>query len=237
MKPDLTEFDNRLMDGLDFCKKVYTVFECIRKSPDATKRLRLRKAKIDKKLIEELIPIARYVQERYSHGRQLKVRWIDDYGQHYDACLLSSGVLVDRGLVPKRQYVEVTMAVHEKEHVSRRLLDEQSHVFAVKGIYLDKHTKKHVSQPYLYTKQEAENELTSKILERIEAKNQIKYPGKTALVIQCVMDTLFSEDEWGHAIDQVKKADINHRFYEVFIFDSNRHYSATIHPGGGKKGK
>jgi hypothetical protein len=230
MKFDLTDFDNRLMDGFNFCKKVYTVFEHIRKSPNGTKRLRLRKKdKMVKKLIEELIPIAQYVQERYNHGNQIKVRWIDG-GQQYDARLLVSGVLVDRGLVPKRQYVEATMAVHEKEHILRRILDEEGHAFSVKGIYLDKHTKKPVSQPYVYTKPEAENDLASKILERIVAKSRIRYPRETVLLIQCVTDTLFHQDNWEYMIEQVKKAPIDHRFREILISDSNCRYSATIYP-------
>ena len=152
------------------------------------------------------------------------------------ACLLlcmpemRSGVFVDRGLVPKRQYVEVTMAVHEKEHVLRRILDEEGHAFSVKGIYFDKHTKKPVSQPYVYTKSEAENDLASKILERIMAKSQIRYPGETVLLIQCVTDTLFHQYNWDYMIEQVKKADIDYRFREIFISDSNCRYSATIYP-------
>ncbi|MFH0343453.1 MAG: hypothetical protein ACHBNF_15315 [Chromatiales bacterium] len=228
MPSDLTDFDNRLINGLDFCKKVYDWFEQIRKSPDGINRLRLKRGKKEKKLIEELIPIARYVQARYSHGRRLKVRWIDG-GQQYDARLLSSGALVDKRLAPKRQCIEVTTAVHENDHLLRRFMDEQGHTFGVKGISVSQKTTKITSHPHVYTNYEAEDDLANKILERIRAKTKIKYPGKTVLVVQCFLDTLFLEDEWEHAITRVKKAHINHRFHEVFVFDSNHHYSATIH--------
>src|SRR5712692_12083084 len=119
MPPDLKELDNHVLNGLYFCKKVYDLFEQIRKTPDGIKRLRLRKSKNEKKLIEELIPIARYVQARYSQGRRLKIRWIDG-GQQYDARLLSSGALVDNRLASRRQCIEVTTAVHENDHLLRR---------------------------------------------------------------------------------------------------------------------
>jgi hypothetical protein len=135
MKPDISVFDNHLMNGLLFCKRVYDLFANIRSSPEGIKGLRLRNGKIEKKLIEELIPIARYVQARYSHGRQLKVRWVDGC-QHFDAKLLSAGPMADRRLVPKRQFIEVTTAVHEYDHFSRRLIDEQGGTFSVKGMNL-----------------------------------------------------------------------------------------------------
>ncbi len=229
MKADLSLFDNRLMNGLLFCKRVYDLFANIRSSPDGIRRLRLRNGKIEKKLIEELIPIARYVQARYSHGRQLKVRWVDGC-QHYDATLLSAGPVVDKRLVPKRQFVEVTTAVHENDHFSRRLIDEQGGVFNVKGIELKQKPKKVVSNPYVYTNDEAQNDLANRILGRIEAKSDIDYPPKTVLVIQCFLDTLFFQYEWDDAIEQLRKARREHRFDEVFVFDSNHNYSATI-PG------
>lgn len=89
---DLKSFDNRLMDGLKFCRKVYEYFEQIRNSPDGTNKLRLC-GKSEKCLLEELIPVARYIQMR--------------------CCA---------GYFPKRQHVEVTLAVHKGEHLLRRLL-------------------------------------------------------------------------------------------------------------------
>jgi len=86
MNCPLGDFDNHLMNGLDFCKKAYGLFEEIRRTPNGIERLRLRKGRLEKKLIEELLPIARYIQARYSHRRQIKVRWIDGK-QNYDARL------------------------------------------------------------------------------------------------------------------------------------------------------
>jgi hypothetical protein len=228
MNKDLEYFDNRLMNGFDFCKRAYGLFEEIRTSQNGIERLRLRKGKLEKNLIEELLPIARYIQARYSHGRQIKVRWINR-SQSYDARLLSAGVLVDKRLLPKTLYVEVTTAVHENDHILRRLINEQVPTFGVKGIQKDPQTDKYNSQPYVYNNNEHSEDLAKKILERIKAKNKIRYPKSTTLIIQCFLDTLFFESEWEYAIQRVKNSEVEHRFYEIFLFDSNHHYSATLH--------
>ena len=91
---DLSTFDGRLLNGLDFCRKVYDLLDQVRGEPDGIAKLRLRPTRKEKRLIEELIPIARYVQARYREGRRIKVRWLSG-SQRYDAILLSSGALVE----------------------------------------------------------------------------------------------------------------------------------------------
>jgi hypothetical protein len=214
------------MDGLKFSKKVYDIFEQIRKSSDGINKLRLREGS-EKKLIEELIPIARFIQARYNEARHLKVRWINGT-QQFDALIQSTGALVENGFVPRNQYIEVTTAVHENGHILRRMIVEQRPVFSVKGIKKNKNGKDYSSIPYAYSSQELENDLTSKLIEIIEKKTSNSYPEKTILVIQCILDSLFEEEEWEYAIQQIKTKRINHRFQEIFIFDSNHTYSATI---------
>ncbi len=72
-------------------------------------RLRKRKG-IEKKLVEELIPIARYVQARYREGRRLKVRWLSG-SQPYDAVLWSSGLIVAHRCAPRKVLLEVTVLI------------------------------------------------------------------------------------------------------------------------------
>src|SRR5713226_6039519 len=103
---DLSTFDAKLLDGLDFCRKVYDLFDQVESAPDGIAKLRLRSTKIEKRLTEELIPIARYVQARYREGRRIKVRWLSG-SQPYDAVLLSSGGLVEHRMAPRRLFVEV----------------------------------------------------------------------------------------------------------------------------------
>jgi hypothetical protein len=166
---DLSTFDGQLLDGLDFCRKVYDFFDQVRREPDGVAKLRLRRTKKQKRLVEELIPIARYVQARYQEGRRIKVRWLSGSQQH-DAVLWSSGGLVEHGAAPRKVFLEVTTAVHENDHLARRLLQERGGSFGVKGISRDKKTGAIVSEPYVFSNGENARDLADQILERLKNK-------------------------------------------------------------------
>src|SRR4051812_761780 len=89
----LSTFDGRLIDGLEFCRWVYDLFDQTKEAPDGVAKLRLLSTKNEKRLLEELIPIARFVQLRYREGRRIKVKWHSG-PQPFDAVLWSSGELV-----------------------------------------------------------------------------------------------------------------------------------------------
>lgn len=223
---ELEEMNKRLMDGLEFCQKTYGLFEKVRCGPNGVERLRLRKAKTDKKLIEELIPIARYVQMKYGHGRKIKVKWVDG-NQNFDACLLSSGWLVEKRLVPKKQYLEVTTAVHSNDHLARLHLNTEGFVFGVRGIKIDR--KRIISKPHVYTNREVQDEFAELIKKRIEKKATIKYPKHTSLVIQCMLDMPFADYEWEHMVEEVRKTKIAHTFRDIFLYESNLSHFTTLY--------
>ena len=150
---DLSTFDGQLLDGLDFCRKVYELFDQVSGGPDGIAKLRLRPTKTEKRLIEELMPLATYVQARYHVGRRIKIRWFSG-SQPYDAILWSSGSFVRQRLVPRRLFVEVTTSVHPNEYMARRLLHERGGSFGVKGISRDKKTGDIVSKPHVHTPDE-----------------------------------------------------------------------------------
>ena len=225
---ELEEINERLMDGLEFCQRTYGLFEKVRCGPNGVERLRLRKAKTDKKLIEELIPIARYVQMKYGHGRKIKVKWVDG-NQNFDAYLLSSGYLVEKRLVPQKQYLEVTTAVHSNDHLARLHLNTEGFVFGVRGIERDKKRKRIISKPHVYTNWEVQDEFAELIKKRIEKKAKIKYPKHTSLVIQCMLDMLFADYEWEHMVEEVRKAKIGHTFREIFLFEANLSHFTTLY--------
>lgn len=224
----LEEMNRRLLDGLVFCQKAYSLFETVRRGPNGTERLRPRKGKVEKKLIEEILPIARFLQTRYSHGRKIKVKWVDG-SQNYDAYLLSAGYLVEKKFVPRRQYLEVTTAVHSNDHLARRHLNSEEFVFGVRGIEVDRKSKKIISKPHVYTNWEVQDEFAKLIKKRIEKKANIIYPKDTLLVIQCMLDMPFADYEWAHMIEEVRKAEIDHNFREIFLFDANLNHFTTLY--------
>jgi hypothetical protein len=169
---DLATIDDHLLDGLDFCRKVYDVFEQVLREPEGKSRLRLRKSKTDKRLIEELLPLARYIQVHYRPGRRINVRWLSG-SQPYDAILWSSGALVEHGYVPKRVFVEITRSVHRNDSDSRRLLDLRGGSFGVRGIH--RVGKEIVSKPYVFSGGENAKDLAELILASIHQKAQKSY--------------------------------------------------------------
>jgi hypothetical protein len=84
---DLSAFDGRLLEGLNFCRKVYHTFDQVIDGPDDITNIRMRPTKEYKRLVQELIPIARYVQARYAVDRRIKVRW-QSGSQSFDAVLV-----------------------------------------------------------------------------------------------------------------------------------------------------
>jgi hypothetical protein len=232
---DLSTFDSQLLDGLDFCRKVYDLFDQLSGEPNGIAKLRLRPTKIEKRLIEELIPIARYVQTRYQEGRRIKVRWFSG-SQPYDAILWSSGTLVEHRAAPKKLFVEVTTSVHQNEHLARRLLHERGGSFGVKGISRDKKTGYIISKPHVHTKDELATDLADQIVERLRSKSDKQYPPGTVLVVNCVPNGLILDSEWNDAIERVTKAQVHLAFREVFLLEMVMSHSTTLY-GDRKRGR
>lgn len=215
---DLATFDGQLLDGLDFCRKAYDLFDQVRSGPDGVTKLRLRQPRTVKRLIEELIPIARYVQARYREGRRIKVRWYSG-SQPFDAILWSSGVFVEKGFAPRKRFVEVTTAPYHNEHLDRRRL-----VFGEEKI-------PHGSKPSVrgHTANQLATELGDQILERLKKKSLKNYAPGTVLLVYCIPDTLILPSEWDDAIEQVRRTQLHRGFREVFLFDTLMANSATLY--------
>jgi hypothetical protein len=225
---DLSTFDGQLLDGLDFCRKAYDLFDQVQRGADGIKKLRLRPTMTEKRLVEELIPIARYVQARYREGRRIKVRWLSG-SQPYDAVLWSSGGLVEHRMAPRKLFVEVTTSVHQNEHLARRLLHERGGSFGVKGISRDKKTGQIISKPHVHTKDELQADLADQIVERIKSKSAKDYPSATVLIVNCFANGLILDTEWKDAVERVTKAQTHEAFREVFLLETTMSHSATLY--------
>ena len=224
----LSTFDDKLLDGLIFCRKVYDLFDQISSDPDGIAKLRLHKTKTEKRLIEELIPIARYVQARYQVGRRIKVRWLSG-SQPYDAILWSSGGLVEHDMAPRKLFVEVTTSVHQNEYLTRQLLHKRGGSFGVKGIARDRKTGDIISKPHVHTNDEPVIDLTTQILERLQNKGNKDYPAETVLIINCVPNHLILPSEWNDVIERVTKAQTHLAFREVFLVEMVMSHSTTLY--------
>ena len=105
-------------------------------SDDGVEKLRSRQ-RPEKKLLEELFPICRYIQAHYGPGLYMSVRWVDG-NQGYDAQICSTGAVVEAAAWPATGHLEVTQAVHPKEHLMRELLRTEGSGFSVEGLSVGK---------------------------------------------------------------------------------------------------
>jgi hypothetical protein len=129
----LAEFDGIEMDGLEFCFRTYRLFEEIRSQTSGPSNLRMRPTRREKLLIEELLPICKYVQAYYRTGRYISIKWVDG-SQPFDAEVRQSGALVQGGYYPANSYLEVTGVSHPNDHMMREVLDKHGVTFGVEGL-------------------------------------------------------------------------------------------------------
>lgn len=225
---DLSTVDGRLMDGLKFCARVYDLFDWIRSQPDGIRRFRLRPSKTEKRLLDELVPLAHYVQARYRQGRRINVRWHSG-SQAYDAILWSRGALVQHDVGPRRVTVEITTSVHPNDYLRRELAEQGGPCWGVKRIHRDKKTRTIESQPTCFSGGELANDLAGQIIARIADKATKGYPSGTVLIVDCVTDTLTMQDEWDDAIDRIRDAGMHRGFREVFLYNGLMDYQTTLY--------
>ena len=223
---DLATFDDQLLDGLDFCRKVYALFDQINRGSEGKSRLRLRPSRTEKRLVEELLPLACYIQARYQAKRRIKIRWLSGSQQH-DAILWSSGSLVEHGGASRKVFVEVTTSVHPNDYLRRRLLYERGGSFGVKGIHREGTVI--VSKPYVFSAGENAKDLAEQILERLNAKASKEYPPGTVLIVNCIPNCLILEDEWTDAVEQVRRTKPSVEFSEVFLMEMVMSHTTTLY--------
>ena len=217
-----------LLDGLEFCSKVYALFESIRSECDGPSRFRRRPTRVEKKLLEELLPICKYVQASYRPGRYMSVRWVDG-SQRYDAELLQRGSYVSENYYPAAAFLEVTCAVHPNEHLSRELLDTKGGAFGLEGIRRLKNGDIE-SIPVCYQNREFIETFAAIVNEQIAKKETKPYPVNTTLIIECTLNMPYMPEEWGELIARVRATLTKSRFREVYLYDTVCHYSQALYP-------
>ena len=222
----LSQFDKKLIDGLLFCANVYELFENIRQSEGGKSRLRMRTTELEKKLLEELMPICKYVQTNYREGRYISVRWVNG-SQQFDAEVCQSGSYVDQGYFPASAHLEITCIMHPNEYLSRELLNDGGVAFGVAGIRRLKTRQIH-SEPIAHTNSDFIQSYYPLILGQIAKKAGIAYPVETTLIVQCWLNSLYTTDEWELLVNQVRNDLPDHNFREIFMYDAVTHYFCSL---------
>jgi len=210
---DLSHLDGKFIDGLKFCSEVYTLFENIRSEAGGIQNLRVRASPTEKLMLEELLPICRYVQKHYRAGRYISVCWVDG-NQSYDAEIYQKGDYVDYGYYPPKSYLEITSAMHKNEHWTWKL----GGAFSPEGISTNKNGVIS-SEPVVFTNQEHVEKFAPIVINQIGKKAGIPYPETTSLVIQCHLNSLYTIDDWELLIKLVSQNLPENKFREVLVYD------------------
>lgn len=222
----LSQFDGEFIDGLKFCAMTYILFEQIRSTENGPSRLRMRATEVEKKLIEELLPICKFVQAKYRAGRYISVRWING-SQQFDAEVVQSGTYVQQGYFPASAFLEATCVMHPNDYLSRELLDTNGEAFGLDGIRRLK-TRQIESKPVVHTNHEFIHSYSKLVLKQIRKKAEIKYPPETTLIVQCSLNTLYTPEEWELLVAAIRSEQLEHQFREIFMYDTVTEYSCSL---------
>ncbi len=214
----LESLDGKLLDGLVFCRIAYDLFEAIQEEPTGLEEIRLLRSLRAKRMVEEVLPIAAFVQNRYGLGLRLRVRWRGG-SQRYDARVLCNGRKADHFRIPAVQHLEITTAVHQDDYLVREHLHREGFAFSAHGIRRDPTTKRTVSEPYVRSGDEAQQELAAQISSCINSKASKPYPRNTTLVVRCVVHSPVLEDEWLLLLRILRRERCPKRFREVVIIE------------------
>lgn len=226
MNNPLSEFDGHWFDGLDFCRKTYTLFDSIRSQPGGIERLRQHLTRVEKKLLEEFLPICRYIQTYYRLGRYISVRWVDG-NQSYDAEFRQAGVYIENGYIPSVAYLESTCVMHQNEYLIWKLLSEGKAAFAPEGI--EKQRGKPVeSKPVVFSNNEHVSNFAPLVVSSMREKIQIDYPENTSLVVECYLNGLYTLDDWRLLISTVEQGIRTSRFQEVLLVNGTTDFATPL---------
>ena len=224
----LESLDGRLLDGLEFCGAAYDAFEAIWSSPKGIEELRLRRSPRAKNLLEEVLPLADFIRACYRLGCRLRIRWLGG-NQPFDARVFYRGASVDRMEIPKRQFLEVTTAVHPTRHLVRELCNAEGASFAARGTHRDPKTKKIVSVPIVYEHSEMIAECAALISTRVADKASRSYPPATALLVHCDLGLLILADEWEEIVRAVRaNLQSDQAFFQEVVLVHDVHRVAIV---------
>jgi hypothetical protein len=222
----LSPIDNQFIDGLKFCAFAYDLFEKIASGVDGVSRIRMRNSIVEKKLIEELLPICKYIQAKYRTGRYISVCWKSG-NQNHDAEIIQSGAYIDQGYYHQQAFLEITSAVHPKDYLSRELLNKQGFAFSADGLKRQKDGSIK-SEPIVHTNYEYIERFSEILLARIKDKASKRYPDHTTLIVCCCLDMLCTSEEWEYLRRCIEKSQQSHQFEEIYIYETTHEFSFSL---------
>lgn len=228
----LLPFHDNLLDGLDFCKLAYKYLDEILAKPDDGHQLRERRGPI-KELIEEILPLCRYVQAHYGPGQYISIQWTG-LTKIPDATFTAVGKRVDIGAWPSIGYLEITQAQHPNEYIALEMLNETGGCFGLDGLrkFKDRNGETtYWSEVVSYSNDSHVKTMCEFILNEINAKaikySKGQYPDDTSLIVNCHLTTIFAPSEWEQLVMEVRRQ-ARSPFKGIFLVAAGYPYSAAL---------
>ncbi|MFM0603653.1 hypothetical protein PQR05_03875 [Paraburkholderia sediminicola] len=226
-----SDVDGVWLDGLQFCARVYAMFEALRRQPDATTRFRMRPSQFEKKLLEELLPICRYIQTHYRTGRYISLRWLSG-SQPFDTEVVQRGAYVEHYNLASNGYLEVTSAVHANDYLLRERLETQGFVYGVGGLKATgtkrSGNREITSEVVVHSNWDFVHTMSGIVLDRIQSKIAAGYPEHTTLVVQCTLNSLYLPDDWEKLVQAVHSGLPDHGFDEIWLCDDRELFYSSL---------
>ena len=214
---NLDSFHNKWLGGFSFCQKAYSLFNQIQREDNGSERLSMRTSDLEKKLIEEILPIAKFVQIKTRPGNELKIKWM--YGnQKFDAYFKQFGLYVENGFSIPKGHLEVTGVYHPKHYLARELSNKKEIFFGYDGLIRDKTTKNIHSSPNVRVNLEFVEEMAKAAIDQIKKKSEKSYPDNTTLVVECNLNIPYYDYEWHHFLCSVSENCQSHSFKEILLY-------------------
>lgn len=215
----LDSFHNKWLVGFSFCQKAYKLFNQIKSETTGLERLRMRQSELEKKLIEEILPLAKFVQIKTRPGNELKIKWMNG-NQQFDACFVQFGSYVDNGFSIPKGHIEVTGVYHPNHYLAKKLLNNGETFFGYDGLVRDKKMKTIHSTPVVRKGLEFAENMATLAIGQIKKKSEISYPDDTILIVECSLANYYYEHEWHHFLSNVRENMLSHSFKEILLYDS-----------------
>ena len=220
MGMDLSDFERR-MASKEFVKIAFDAFLKTRELETGISDLRLRTGDFNKKLVEEILPIAVFIGSFERVGLNVECQYFSG-DQSYDARLYCDGLLVEKKSVLNEYYIEVSLACHPKDYLKRQATEQGVPVFG--GNQIEKVNGIISSLPSVRTIDSIISEHFDFINQRIAKKASGSYPDNTYLIVPLFPDTLILWNEWTSIIGKFSSCITAMPFSGIFIYDtvSNR---------------
>ncbi|MBO9685350.1 MAG: hypothetical protein J7598_01945 [Mitsuaria chitosanitabida] len=217
------------LDGLDFARTAFRLFDEVYNLADDGNTLRQRKGDVGR-LVEEVLPIARYLLSNYGAGQYIRVRWMRG-SQQFDATVTAHGARIDHQVWPTEGALEVTTALHPNSYLMRELLNAKGGCFGLDGLsrLKDSDGSKAVSSvPTSHTNSDFVADMAGIVISAVRAKIAKRYPPGTTLIVSVELNNAYSPQEWEQLLRLVREERMEHSFRQVFLSADQGVYTANL---------